>query len=113
MAALLHDLASQGRFSEEASVILAGFPGTETLARQRRSSQPLTAAAELEPLNGREIEILRLFSQHLSHSQIADVLHLSPQTVRNQSSRIYAKLRVHNRPEAILRGQELGLLPLS
>jgi DNA-binding NarL/FixJ family response regulator len=40
--------------------------------------------------------------------EIAQMLHLSPKTVRNYTSNIFAKLQVADRAEAILRAQNAG-----
>jgi LuxR family maltose regulon positive regulatory protein len=64
-----------------------------------------------EQLTGRELEMLELLAQGLSNREIADLLVLSPNTVRTHLYHLYAKLAVHSRLQAVLRGRELGLLP--
>ena len=64
----------------------------------------------IEPLTNREIEILDLLRLRLANKEIAYKLNISPFTVRNQTTNIYAKLNVHSRSEAVQRAQELGLL---
>ncbi len=49
-----------------------------------------------EPLNGRELEILRRIAKGQSSSQIAEALHLRPNTVLWYRKRLYAKLDVHS-----------------
>jgi DNA-binding NarL/FixJ family response regulator len=44
-----------------------------------------------------------------SNAQIASALYLSPKTVRNNVSSIFAKLQVADRAEAIVRAREAGL----
>ena len=53
-------------------------------------------------LNERERQILRLMAQGRSNVQMAAELGLAGQTVRNYVSRIYDKLEVHTRAEAIV-----------
>ncbi|OJF11113.1 response regulator [Couchioplanes caeruleus] len=60
-------------------------------------------------LTPRENEVLRLIADGLNNNQIADRLQLSPKTVRNTVSNIFAKLHVVDRAEAILRAREGGL----
>ncbi len=60
-------------------------------------------------LTEREREILQLMAQHLTNLEIAQQLHLSPKTVRNYTSNIFAKLQVADRAEAILRARDAGL----
>jgi predicted ATPase/DNA-binding CsgD family transcriptional regulator len=63
-----------------------------------------------EPLSEREIEILRLAADGSANAEIAARLSLSLNTVKWYSKRIYEKLAVGNRIEAIRRAQTLGLL---
>ena len=63
-----------------------------------------------EALTVREQEILRLLAQGLSNPEIAGQLHLSPGTVRNYVSEIFAKLGVSDRAQAAIAAVKLGLL---
>jgi DNA-binding NarL/FixJ family response regulator len=60
-------------------------------------------------LTERELEILRLISQGLNNSEIAQKLFLSPKTVRNHITNIFSKLQVADRAQAIVRAREAGL----
>ncbi len=60
-------------------------------------------------LTEREREILGLVAQHKSNREIALALHLSPKTVRNYTSNVFAKLQVADRAEAIIRARDAGL----
>jgi len=60
-------------------------------------------------LTAREREILELVAAGRSNAQIASTLFLSPKTVRNNVSNIFAKLHVADRAEAIVRAREAGL----
>ncbi len=60
-------------------------------------------------LTEREREILQLMAQHQPNQEIAAKLHLSPKTVRNYTSNIFAKLQVADRAEAIIRAKEAGI----
>ncbi|HUV94069.1 MAG TPA: LuxR C-terminal-related transcriptional regulator [Anaerolineae bacterium] len=64
----------------------------------------------IEPLSERESAVLRLLRTDLSSTGIAQVLHVSVNTVRSHQKSIYGKLDVHSRFEAIMRAEELGLL---
>jgi LuxR family maltose regulon positive regulatory protein len=64
----------------------------------------------LEPLSQRELEILRLIAQGLSNHEISERLFLALDTVKGHNRRIYDKLQVQSRTEAIARARELGLL---
>jgi DNA-binding NarL/FixJ family response regulator len=69
-----------------------------------------TVPAHLFPeLTEREREILNLIAQGRPNSEIALRLFLSPKTVANHVSNIFAKLQVADRAEAIVRAREAGL----
>lgn len=60
-------------------------------------------------LTAREREILEHVAAGRSNAQIASALFLSPKTVRNNVSNIFAKLHVADRAEAIVRARDAGL----
>jgi DNA-binding NarL/FixJ family response regulator len=60
-------------------------------------------------LTARERQILDLIAQGRNNAYVARHLVLSPKTVRNHISNIFAKLHVADRAEAIVRAREAGL----
>ena len=62
-------------------------------------------------LTEREVEVLRLVARGWDNRRIAEALCITEQTVKNHVSRIYAKLGVESRVEAVLRAISLGLVP--
>ncbi|MEQ3540142.1 response regulator transcription factor [Pseudonocardia tropica] len=72
------------------------------------SAGPVNAGAFPE-LTAREREILDLVAAGRSNDRIAAALFLSPKTVRNNVSNIFAKLHVADRAEAIVRARDAGL----
>jgi len=60
-------------------------------------------------LTAREREILDHIAQGLNNDTIARKLYLSPKTVRNHVSNIFAKLQVADRAQAIVRARDAGL----
>jgi DNA-binding NarL/FixJ family response regulator len=67
-------------------------------------AQPRPAEPDLpEGLSPREREVLDLLAQGLSNAEIGRALFISPITVRNHVSNIFAKLQVTNRRQAMLR----------
>jgi DNA-binding NarL/FixJ family response regulator len=60
-------------------------------------------------LTEREHEILDLVARGRSNAEITAQLVLSPKTIRNHISNIFAKLQVRDRAEAIVRAREAGL----
>jgi ATP/maltotriose-dependent transcriptional regulator MalT len=67
-------------------------------------------SASVEPLSQRELEVLRLIAQGLTNDEIGKRLFLALDTVKGHNRRIYDKLQVQRRTEAIARARELGLL---
>ncbi|MCK7593294.1 helix-turn-helix transcriptional regulator [Pseudomarimonas salicorniae] len=60
-------------------------------------------------LSPRESEVLALLGEGLSVEAIAERLARSRHTVSNHLRRVYAKLRVHSRAQAVARAQQGGL----
>jgi LuxR family maltose regulon positive regulatory protein len=64
----------------------------------------------LDPLSPRELEVLRLIEQGLSNTEIGQRLFLALDTVKGHNRKIFEKLHVQRRTEAVARARELGLL---
>jgi LuxR family maltose regulon positive regulatory protein len=64
----------------------------------------------IEPLTGRELEILRLIAKGLSNREIGERLFLALSTVKGHNRIIFDKLQVQSRTEAIARARQLSLL---
>jgi len=69
---------------------------------------PVEVQLLIEPLSGREIEVLKLIEAGLSNQGIASKLFISITTVKRHISNIYSKLDVKTRTQAVARGKELG-----
>jgi DNA-binding NarL/FixJ family response regulator len=73
--------------------------------RNEPVKHPIAPAAEPacwdSSLSARENEILQLLARGLLYKEISDQLHISTSTVRQHIHRIYEKLHVQNRTEAI------------
>ena len=63
-----------------------------------------------DALTARERDILGRISQGLPNKRIARALEISPETVKSHIKRIFLKLAVGTRIEAVSRGRSLGLL---
>lgn len=86
-------------------------PGIATRLLEHFAVPPAQVAAD-EPfpeLTPRERDILGLLSQGRRTAEIALTLHLSPKTVSNNLTTIFAKLEVSDRTAAVLRARDRGL----
>jgi DNA-binding NarL/FixJ family response regulator len=70
------------------------------------ASGPEGPSAALSP---RELEVLGLLASGATNREIASELHLSPHTVKEHTGKLYRKLDVRNRAEAVQRAERLGL----
>jgi LuxR family maltose regulon positive regulatory protein len=102
MSTLLGAAAKEGIAAGYTGRLLAAI-GTPTTGR------PLTPDL-VDPLSGRELDVLRLLATELSGPEIAREFVVSLHTVRSHTKNIYAKLGVNSRRAAVRRAAELGLL---
>jgi len=75
-------------------------------ATRQTTRRPAGAPAMSE----REIEILRVVAKGLSLVEIAELLGISVNTVKTHVKRIYHKLAVNSRTEAVFEAHCMGLL---
>ena len=61
-------------------------------------------------ISERELQVLELLAAGRSNKEIADRLNVSPNTVKTHVARLFEKLEVRRRTEAILRARELGMI---
>ncbi|MBX3636775.1 MAG: response regulator transcription factor [Rubrivivax sp.] len=78
--------------------------------RALRAPPPAAAEAVPSPLTERETEILQLVGKGLSFADVAQLLEVSQHTVVTHVKRIYRKLAVHSRGEAVFEARSMGLL---
>ena len=73
-------------------------------------NRPAGAPTNNSPLTAREGEILRLAAKGLGFETIGDLLEISPHTVVAHVKKIYRKLAVHSRGEAVYEARQMGWL---
>ena len=102
---LLKDISSEDLYKSILDVIQGGSSMSPSVAFKlleyvKTAPRPVHSAS-IELLTAREKEILELIKIGLENKEIAEKLHISPQTVRKHLENIYDKLQVNNRVEAI------------
>jgi LuxR family maltose regulon positive regulatory protein len=111
MANLLAQAKERGRHRAYAGSLLAALAADlETRTRAVEAGPAGADAGLAEPLSRRELEVLRLVADGLSNQGIAERLFLALDTVKGHNRRIFDKLGVKRRTEAIARARGLGLL---
>jgi DNA-binding CsgD family transcriptional regulator len=114
---------------ENGRSVAAGIPGASFVALPSRNHIPMAgepafdqfcalvagfvraevpAGAQAQAFTPRECELLRLVAAGRDNPQIGATLGLADKTVRNMLSRLYARLGVEGRPQAVVRARELG-----
>jgi len=85
---------------------------TDKVVRQLQTGRPAGAANQVEGLSQRELEILRLAATGQTNKEIGAYLHLSNRTVQGHLARIYGKLGVASRTEAVTEALKRGWIVL-
>ncbi len=118
---LLKDSAPENMLAEIRSLHNGGSPISPLIARQiltrfRQSSVPAPVALPAEPgqeqalLSSREKEVLELITKGFTAEEIARLMQVSVHTVQTYVRRIYMKLKVSSKAEAIYEARNQGLL---
>jgi DNA-binding NarL/FixJ family response regulator len=74
------------------------------------TTRPGGPSPDNNPLSTRETEILQLLAKGMSFNEIGEILGISPHTVTAHIKKIYRKLAVHSRGEAVYEATQMGLL---
>ncbi|MBD1539052.1 helix-turn-helix transcriptional regulator [Arthrobacter sp. S13_S34] len=105
LAPLLAEAAGKGTAAAHVARLLQSLETTKLQTAARGTTAP-----QLEVLSKRELEVLRLLGSSLSGPEIARQLFVSVNTLRTHTKRIFTKLEVNSRREAVRHGKEKGLI---
>jgi LuxR family maltose regulon positive regulatory protein len=100
MAALLRLAGTQGHSPEYVRRLLEAF-----------GEPHIHHETILEPLSERELEVLSQMAEGLTNAEIASKMIIAQSTVKTHINRIYSKLGVSTRTQAIARARQLQILP--
>lgn len=108
MRQLLAEASVRNVMPSYAKKLLAEFAA----AQQSGAVEPLLLHSQplVEPLSQRELEVLQHIADGLSNREISEKLFLAIDTVKGHNRKIFEKLQVQRRTEAIARARALGLL---
>ncbi len=94
----------------ELEILLALSSHTTIAVKQARSSRKRHDKPDVSCLSCKENEVLNMFAKGYSYSEAADLLNCKLATIQTHTKRIYKKLKVHSRSEAVFEARQLGLV---
>ena len=108
-----HSIEMYAGLIAAAFLALGVWAGSRLFRRQPSAPafEPNTRAQSSLGISDRECEVLRLLAAGRSNKEIAGQLDVSPNTVKTHIARLFEKLNVARRTEAIRSARELGLIP--
>ncbi|WP_431920763.1 response regulator [Nonomuraea jabiensis] len=83
---------------------------TRLIGTMVHASRPRPIPAELDGLTDREREVLVLIARGRSNAEIAQDLSVSPSTVKNHVTSLFAKIGVRDRAQAVIVAYEAALI---
>jgi LuxR family maltose regulon positive regulatory protein len=102
----VEDLLFLIRYPSFKSLLIDSFKTSSS----KNAKSRLENALLIEALTPRELEVLNLIGKGFSNEEICKKLFVAISTVKGTNQRIFAKLHVKRRTEAVLRAQSLGIL---
>jgi DNA-binding NarL/FixJ family response regulator len=98
-------------FREAAAALAAGARDLIAIPQASPSNRPSgPVSPALAGLTPRELAVLRALTTGATNEAIARSLAISPKTLRNHTSRIYQKLGIHDRAQAVIVAVREGLV---
>jgi DNA-binding NarL/FixJ family response regulator len=103
-------LVASVRLVATGDALLAPSITRRLVERFARADRSLEIHRDLATLTPREVEVLELLGRGLSNTELASELHLSEATVKTHVARIFAKLGLRDRAQAVVVAYETGLI---
>lgn len=108
---LLKDESSDEISQALDQLLQGGSPISPLIARHLiRRFQPAEPTAQGVTLTARELEVLKLAAKGFTYKETAELLNISVNTVGTLTKRIYSKMTVNSRSEAVFEATRLGLM---
>jgi DNA-binding NarL/FixJ family response regulator len=109
---LLKGSRSEDIVAQVRSLIDGGSPISPTIARRllRRLAARRDPGEDVPALSAQEHTVLSMSAKGYSYDEIAGLLNLSSHTVETYVKRIYRKLQVHSKSQALYEARKLGLV---
>lgn len=85
---------------------------TRLLIDRALNREPRTvdlSPSELDVLSPRERDVFHAIAAGLTNTEISEQLHLTPATVKSHINRVFAKLHLRDRVQAVIFAQRLGI----
>jgi DNA-binding NarL/FixJ family response regulator len=98
------------RVVTEGKALLAPEVTKRLIAEFARQRGPRPPARTVEGLTSREAEVLLLIARGLSNAEIADHLTITDHTVKTHINRLFAKMALRDRAQAVILAYELSLV---
>jgi LuxR family maltose regulon positive regulatory protein len=109
MMQLLREAAAREIMPDYTGKLLAAFEAEKRKSEDKPDLPPAKILGE--SLSQRELKVLQLVAQGLSNREISERLFLALDTVKGHNRRIYGKLQVQRRTEAVAKARSLNILP--
>ncbi|EMJ93491.1 response regulator [Leptospira alstonii] len=115
---LLKDTSPELFLAELKVIVLGGAPLTPRIAdkiireftKKEETQNPPIENQNTLGLTKRKLQILNFIALGMTVPDIADELDISSHTVSRHIEKIYKKMEVHSKSEAIIRGRRMGII---
>jgi len=104
------DLIAAVRVVAAGDALLAPSVTRRLIEQSFKAKPALQRSSRLDALTPREEEVLRLIARGLSNPEIAKALFVSEQTVKTHVGKVFSKLGLRDRAQAVICAYETGLI---